>query len=140
MFPYNLLEWIDNSTVRFRRRSTWLGRPRRRSRLRDEEHLGAYGERYIAISFQILLPCNLQRSLNALGMHSHAETSSSASYLDRAPHHVSPLRTQTATPLLVHANSRVTFCMLYIFVTISQQGINLRKKKKRTHSEQQTEG
>src|SRR5215210_585448 len=127
MFPYNLLEWVENSTVRFHRRSPWLGRPRRRSRIRDEEHLRAYGGRYIAGPSQILLLCNLQRSLNALGLPRHAETSSAASYLDRAPHHLAPLCTQTATPLLVQANSRITFCMLDIFVTISQQGINPRK-------------
>src|SRR5215218_5725572 len=138
MFPYNLLGRIEKSTARFRRRSPWLGRTRRRSGL-HEEHLGVYGERYFAVPSQILLLCNLQHSLNALGLHRHAETSSAASYLDRAPHHLAPLCTQTATLLLVHANSRVTFCMLDIFVTISQQDINRRKQKKRTHSEQQTE-
>ena len=140
MFSYNLLGRIEKSTARFRRRSPWLGRPRRRSGLRDKEHLGVSGERYIAVSSQILLLCNLQRSLNALGLHRHAETSSAASYLDRAPHHLAPLCAQTATPHLVHANTRVTFCLLDIFVTISQQDINRRKQKKRTHSEQQTEG
>jgi hypothetical protein len=140
MFPYNLLGRIEKSTARFRRRSPWLGRTRRRSGLRDEEHLRVYGERYIAFPSQILLPCNLQRSLNALGLHRHPETSSAASYLDRAPHHLPPLCAQTATPLLVHANTRVTFCILDIFVTISQQDINRRKQKKRTHSQQQPEG
>jgi hypothetical protein len=140
MFPYNLLGRIEKSTARFRRRSPWLGRTRRRSGLRDEEHLGVYGERYIAVPSQILLLCNLQRSLNALGLHRHAETSSAASYLDRAPHHLAPVCAQTATPLLLHANTRVTFCILDIFVTISQQDINRRKQMKRTHSQQQTEG
>src|SRR5215213_4832528 len=80
MFPYNPLGWIENSTVRFRRRSPWLGRTRRRSGLRDEEHLGVSGERYFAVPSQVLLLCNLQRSLNALGLLRHAETSSAASY------------------------------------------------------------
>src|SRR5215212_5143060 len=121
MFPYNPLGWIENSTVKFRRRSPWLGQTRRRSGLRDEEHLGVHGERYFAVPSQILLLCNLQRSLNALGLHRHAETSSAASYLDRVPHHLAPLCAQTATPLLVHANTRVTFCLLDIFVTISNK-------------------
>src|SRR5215203_1784991 len=90
MSPYNVLGRIEKSTARFRRRSPWLGRTRRRSGLRDEEHLGVYGERYIAVLSQILLLCNLQRSLNALGLHRHAETSSAASYLDRAPHYLAP--------------------------------------------------
>jgi hypothetical protein len=77
---------------------------------------GVYGERYIVVPSQILLLCNLQRSLNALGLHRHAETSSAASYLDRAPHHLAPLCAQTATPLLVHANTRVTFCILDILL------------------------
>src|SRR5215217_8834454 len=118
MFPYNPLGWIENSTARFRRQFPCLGRTGRRSGLRDEEHLGVYGERYFRVPSKVLLLCNLQRSLNALGLHRHAETSSAASYLDRAPHHLAPLCTQTATLLLVHANSRVTFCMLDIFVTI----------------------
>src|SRR5687768_8377067 len=109
MFLYNLLGWIENSTLRFRRRSPWLGRTRRRSELRDEENLVVYGERYIAVASQILLLYNLQRSLYALGLHRHAETSSAASYLDRAPHHLAPLCAQTATSLLVHAITRVTF-------------------------------
>ena len=140
MFAYNLLGRIEKSTARFRRRSPWLCRTRRRSWLRDEEHLGVYGQRYISVPSQILLLCNLQRSLNALGLYRHAETSSAASYLGRAPHHLAPLCTQTATPLLVPANTRVTFCILDIFVTISQQNINRRKQMKRTHSQQQTEG
>ena len=119
---------VDRKLYRqFRRQSPWLGRASRRSGLRDEVHLGVYGERYIAVPSQILLLCNLQRSLKALGLHRHAETSSAASYLDRAPHHLAPLCTQTATPLLVHANPRVTFCMLDSFVTISQRHINPRK-------------
>ena len=139
MFPYNLLGRIEKSTARFRRRSPWLGRPRRRSGLRDKEHLGVSGERYIAVSSQILLLCNLQRSLNALGLHRHAETSSAASYLDRVSHHLAFLCTQTVTLFLVHANIHVMFCMLDIFVAISQQDTNRRKQKKRIHSEQQTE-
>src|ERR687898_2375132 len=119
MFPYNLLGRIEKSTARFRRRSPWLGRTRRRSGLRDEEHLGVSGERYFAAPSQVLLPCNLQRSLNALGLRRHAETSSAAFYLDRVPHRLAPLCAQTATPLLVHANTRDTFCILDIFVTIS---------------------
>src|SRR5215216_4494990 len=99
MFPYNLLGRIEKSTARFRRRSPWLGRTRRRSGLRDEEHFGVSGERYFAVPSQVLLPCNLQHSLNALGLHCHAETSSAASYLDRVPHHLAPRSTQSGSPL-----------------------------------------
>ena len=117
MFPYNPLGWIENSTARFRRRSPWLGRTGHRSGLRDEEHLGVYGKRYFGVPSKVMLHCNLQRSLNALGLHRHAETSSAASCLDRDPHHLAPFCAQTATPLLVHANALVTFCMLDTFVT-----------------------
>jgi hypothetical protein len=123
MFPYNPLGWIENSTVQFRRRSPWLGRTRRRSGLRDEEHLGVSGERYFAVPSQVLLPCNLQRSLNALGLHRHAETSSAASYLDRVPHHLAPRCTQSGSPLLVLANVLVTFDGSDAFVTFSSQNI-----------------
>src|SRR5918998_2333278 len=103
MFPYNPLWWIENSTARFRRRPPWLGRTGHRSGLRDEGHPGVYGKRYFGVRCTVLLLCNLQRSLHALGLHRHAETSSAASCLDRDPYHLAPLCAQTATPLLVHA-------------------------------------
>src|SRR5215210_1654948 len=118
MFLYNQLGWIENSTARFRRRSPWLGRTRRRCGLRGEEYLGVYGESYFGVPSKVLLLCNLQRSLNALSLHRHAETSSAASYLDRNPHHFAPLCAQGVTPL--HANVLVTFCISDTFVSISQ--------------------
>src|SRR5215210_9262612 len=125
MFLYNQLGWIENSTARFRRRSPWLGRTRRRCGLRGEEYLGVYGERYFGVPSKVLLLCNLQRSLNALGLHRHAETSSAATCLDRNPHHSSaPLCAQTAAPL--HAEALVTFCILDTFVAKPQRNVNRR--------------
>ena len=49
------------------------GRPGRRGARRAEERLRVYGHRYFAVPSQVLLLCNLQRSLNALGLHRHAE-------------------------------------------------------------------
>src|ERR671917_509407 len=102
MFSYALLGWVEIS----------IGRPGRRGGLRDEERLRVYGHRYFAVPSQVLLLCNLQRSLNALGLHRHAETSSAASYLDHDLHHFAPLCAQTAPPLLVPANALVTFGVL----------------------------
>src|SRR5918998_1141069 len=113
MFSYALLGWVEIS----------IGRPGRRGGLRDEERLRVYGHRYFAVPSQVLLLCNLQRSLNALGLHRHAETSSAATCLNRDPHHSSaPLCAQTAAPL--HANALVTFCILNPFVTKSQRNVN----------------
>src|SRR5215210_1314514 len=114
MFLYNPLGQIKNSTARFRPRSPWSSRTGHRNGLRSEERLGVYGERYFGVPSKVLLLCNLQCSLNALGLHRHAETSSAATCLDRNPHHSSaPLCAQTSAPL--HANALVTFCIIRYF-------------------------
>src|SRR5215211_802220 len=123
MFLYNPLGQIENSTARFRRRSPWSSRTGYRNGLRSEEHLGVYGERYFGVPSKVLLLCNLQRSLHALGLHRHAETSSAATCLNRNPHHSSaPLCAQTAA--LLHTNALATFCILDPFVTKSQRNVN----------------
>jgi hypothetical protein len=114
---------LHHHLARFRRRSSWSSRIGHRNGLRSEEHLGVYGERYFGVPSKVLLLCKPQRSLHALGLHRHAETSSAASCLDRNPHHPSaPRCAQTAAPLL--ANVLVTFCILDPFVTKSQRNVN----------------
>src|SRR5215211_9002547 len=111
--------------ARFRRRSPWSSRTGHRNGLRSEEHLGVYGERYFGVPSKVLLLRNLQRSLNALGLHRHVETSSAATCLDRDPHHSSaPLCAHTSAPL--HANALVTLFILDTFVSKSQRNINRR--------------
>src|SRR5918993_112265 len=100
MFLYNPLGKIENFTARFRRRSPWFSRTGHRNGLSSEEHLGVYGELYFGVPCKVLLLCNLQRSLNALGLHRHAETSSAATCLNREPHHsFAPFCAHTSGPL-----------------------------------------
>src|SRR5918994_1679563 len=125
MFLYNPLGKIENSTARFRRRSPWSSRTGHRNGLRSEVHLGVYGERYFGVPSKVLLLCNLQHSLNVLGLHRHAETSSAATCLNRDPHHsFAPLCAQTSAPL--NANALVTFCILDTFVAKSQRNVTRR--------------
>src|SRR3712207_5349021 len=80
----------DLGPASLRRRPPPRGRPGRRGGLRDAELLGVYGEGHLAVPSRILPLCNLQRSLDAVGLHRYAETSSAACYLDRDPHHFVP--------------------------------------------------
>jgi hypothetical protein len=70
-----------------RRRTPPVGRPGRRGGLCDEERLRVYGEVHLAVPSQILPLYNLPRSLDAVGLHRYAETSSAAYCLDRDPQH-----------------------------------------------------
>ncbi len=67
-----------------------LGGPGRRGGLRDAERLGVYGEGHLAVRSGILPLYNLQRSLDAVGLHRYAETSSAAYCLDRDLQHFAP--------------------------------------------------
>ena len=70
-----------------RLRTPPVGRPGHRGGLCDEERLRVCREVHLAVPSQILPLYNLQRSLDAVGLHRYAETSSAAYCLDRDPQH-----------------------------------------------------
>ena len=76
----------------------------------DEEDLGIEGEGYSALLVGVVPPRDLQRPLDAFGLHHHPETDRAALNLHRDPYHLptSPLaEIAPTTSALLHVSFTV---------------------------------
>jgi hypothetical protein len=89
--------------------------PDRGKRVLDEESLGIYGKRHLALFAGVLPRRDLQRPLDALGLYSHLETRRATPHLNRDPYHLPTPSFRVKIAMII------TYQLYFTILTVSSE-------------------